>query len=406
MLVLSSLKKLLVLFQYPRFPPTLQGGDNVGTLKVRMSPDLVGCQIYYPIKKKFGRNSGDGEQQKDYVHEPYFREKAVKGMSNYTRTTEGLLDFLSAQKSPYPYGTDIDGSESSYPIILFSHGIAGCMEMYSQLCSNIASHGYIVFALEHEDGSGCYAGTVDGKSIYYKQPDDTPYSREKVLQFRGPMLTQRTQEVERMMKYILDETASSKKEDDNSNNNNNEENNVILLKNILAAAKIEDGFSLVGHSFGAATMTLVAQRKSFPINSVSMLDPWCFSLTDSNLNEGITNIPLLTILSDAWTRSKELPQVITLLENSSCNNNCWWIPGTVHQSFADSANWFPSFLAHRMYMRGPSEPRHVTMSTVASMCVSHIQQKKWTADPTKEDLVQQYDIAHTKAESATPVLKE
>ena len=40
--------------------------------------------------------------------------------------------------------------DGKWPLVLFSHGLGGCEEMYSQLCSFIASYGYIVVAVEHE----------------------------------------------------------------------------------------------------------------------------------------------------------------------------------------------------------------------------------------------------------------
>lgn len=41
-----------------------------------------------------------------------------------------------------------------YPIMLFSHGLAGSRRMYSVFCGEMASRGYIVAAIESRDGSG------------------------------------------------------------------------------------------------------------------------------------------------------------------------------------------------------------------------------------------------------------
>ena len=100
---------------------------------------------------------------------------------------------LSEKGHPCPVGAEV--LDDSFPVVVFSHGLGGCMEMYSQLCTNMASHGFVVFALEHQDGSGCFAETANGERIYYKRPDNTLYSREKVLNFFGTMLEQRVKEV-------------------------------------------------------------------------------------------------------------------------------------------------------------------------------------------------------------------
>ncbi len=41
-----------------------------------------------------------------------------------------------------------------WPVVIFSHGLAGSRLTYSQYCGELASHGVIVAAVEHRDGSG------------------------------------------------------------------------------------------------------------------------------------------------------------------------------------------------------------------------------------------------------------
>lgn len=45
----------------------------------------------------------------------------------------------------------------SFPALVFSHGLGGSFFSYSAICCDIASHGYIVAAPEHKDGSACLA---------------------------------------------------------------------------------------------------------------------------------------------------------------------------------------------------------------------------------------------------------
>lgn len=45
-------------------------------------------------------------------------------------------------------------TDKPYPLLIFSHGLAGTRHTYSQYCAALASEGYVVLAVEHRDGSG------------------------------------------------------------------------------------------------------------------------------------------------------------------------------------------------------------------------------------------------------------
>jgi len=58
---------------------------------------------------------------------------------------------LTGQNIPALYGAPVETS-TPLPVIVFSHGVAGMRTTYSAVCCDLASHGYLVAAIEHRYG--------------------------------------------------------------------------------------------------------------------------------------------------------------------------------------------------------------------------------------------------------------
>jgi pimeloyl-ACP methyl ester carboxylesterase len=357
MLVASLLRKVLWVFRYPSFDAGL-GPHKVGAIQTRIS-GATACQIHYPTDDEESSSSSSKG-----LFTPYFRPKAVEGLANYSRTPAEILDFLSKRQHP----CRIDAApiaDQRFPIVVFSHGLGGCMEMYTELCQQIASYGFWVVAMEHEDGSGCYAENRKGEPIYYERPDDSPYSRQKVVNFRRSFLQQRVEETTKVLEYIFKTT-----EDDDP-----------LVQNVLQAADRTKGISLLGHSFGGASMVLTAAqmhlaKSTISISSLNLLDCWAFSLEEEVLEAGIPDtLPTLSVLSEAWLTNPETAQVQQLLQHSSEQQlvTSLYAPNSLHVSFSDPVNWLPGFMLRKLRMRGKKEKGHETIRSVAKACVQHMQ---------------------------------
>ena len=54
-------------------------------------------------------------------------------------------------------------NRGKWPLVIFSHGVGCSRLMYSQICGELASRGYVVAALEHRDGTSPSSKITDDK---------------------------------------------------------------------------------------------------------------------------------------------------------------------------------------------------------------------------------------------------
>ena len=168
MRLLSSVtKKALLAFGYPRLnidPTTTIDINNnskntaslynVGATKIRMSTDLPACQLFYPAADDDLKKKKKNENKNKFI--PYFRKEAVTGLIDYLNGFgDGLLQMLEEKSHPCqkyydcnPIMTTMNrnnennddesnNTNNKFPLLLFSHGLGGNMELYTELCGII-----------------------------------------------------------------------------------------------------------------------------------------------------------------------------------------------------------------------------------------------------------------------------
>lgn len=81
---------------------------------------------------------------------PYFYStQLVKAFAGFYNLPDFAFDHLNLVKTNSKEGLHVSDAEVPYPVILFSHGAGTTMEVHVAQYEDLASHGYVVVAIDH-----------------------------------------------------------------------------------------------------------------------------------------------------------------------------------------------------------------------------------------------------------------
>lgn len=168
---------------------------------------------------------------------------------------------------PAATATPLLSSPLRFQVLLFSHGLVGSTAGYSSTCIEAASHGFIVIAPEHTDGSAIisYVGSDRQRLRYTYYSADTHRMTEG--QFRKNQIQVRIDDLSSLIEqlHLL---------------HSGEAQLIPLATNApppdLTGRLSLDTLLLAGHSFGAATVLQFANHVSS--THILLLDPWLLPL--------------------------------------------------------------------------------------------------------------------------------
>lgn len=201
------------------------------------------------------------------------------GLSKYLGTPwlmgKILSFFFGSVTTPANWNSPLRTGEK-YPLIVFSHGLGAFRTIYSAIGIDLASHGFIVAAIEHRDGSASAtyyfkdqsAAEIGNKSWSYLQ-ELKPGDEE--IHVRNEQVQKRAKECSQALNLILDIDHGRP-----IKNVLDLEFDVEQLKDSIDRDKI----AVIGHSFGGATV-LQALSEDQRFRCGIALDAWMLPLDDA-----------------------------------------------------------------------------------------------------------------------------
>ena len=157
----------LVLFFSPSNNVPIKGNHDPGYKEVIIGAkgdnNIISLSVFYPIKKRIGLQVGKNKPNK-----PFWAPdgpNTVKGMFNKAIFSSSIFSFLRYAEIDADKDAELDSSlqNKKLPIMIFSHGVRGHRNIASGLCREFASQGFVVYSLEHNDGTA--ASSFDDKKL-------------------------------------------------------------------------------------------------------------------------------------------------------------------------------------------------------------------------------------------------
>jgi dienelactone hydrolase len=252
--------------------------------------------------------------------------------------------------------------DGSRPLVVYSHGWRGFRSVHSTLLESLASHGYVVVALDHTHGS---LATVfpDGR-VTPLDPDALPDDGTS---------TERDDAGERLVAtFAADLTSLLERLDE-------------ILPADVAASVDRDRVALLGHSTGGGAAVLACSRTP-SCAAVVGFDPWVEPIPDDLVGTGI-EVPLLSLRSEEWVGGANDKRLRRLHASTDAPEGRVAMDGVTHRDFTllpllsplaarvgfsgetpgvvthdIVEDWTLRFLDHHLRDRGPdplaSPPRH------------------------------------------------
>ncbi|XP_062996167.1 platelet-activating factor acetylhydrolase 2, cytoplasmic [Elgaria multicarinata webbii] len=277
---------------------------------------------------------------------------------------------------PVSWDAPFRPSGHKYPLIIFSHGLGAFRTVYSAICIEMASRGFLVMALEHRDhsASATYFCKLEPEApdfpesqvqeewlAYRGVPKD-----QKEFRFRNPQLHQRANECIRGLKFIRSINGGKA-----ATNLLRTDFDLSALKDNVDLTKV----AVMGHSFGGAT-AILALVKEAQFKCAVALDAWMFPLENS-LYPKVTK-PVLFVNTEEFQTEESVAKMKKIATTSN-ESKIITILGTVHQSQTDFT-FLAGNLVNRVFKtRGtidPYEGLDLTNQAALAFLQKHLQLKE------------------------------
>jgi len=312
-LVLSFLLvAVFPVYQVPETTGTFEVGTKTYELQDESREELYSnevdirrfiVQTHYPI------DTSTGYQKAKWIEDG-------RDVSRALAEDNGLpffvLDHIVEIDSNSYLDAPLSEASSTYPVVVISHGWRGFRNLHTDLAEELASHGFVVFSIDHTYGS---VATVFEEETVYLNLDALPETntRQAFLEHANRLVNTYASDVVSTLDFL-------------------EELNVGERDSVFDGRLDLDRIGLMGHSTGGGADVQVALEDE-RVRSVLGLDAWVEPLDDETIALGL-DVPSLFLRSGTWEEGDNNPPLYEIINESSTLSKLYQIDGTTHFDFA------------------------------------------------------------------------
>ncbi|XP_071432734.1 platelet-activating factor acetylhydrolase 2, cytoplasmic isoform X3 [Pithys albifrons albifrons] len=292
--------------------PQGKGPHHVGCTDVMVGHTRQGLflRLFYPSLPRAGAT------------EPLWipRSEYCAGLADSAlrrRWCSALLSIaIGSCRVPVSWNGPFKPHSSGYPLIIFSHGLGAFRTLYSSICTELASWGFVVAALEHRDHSAAttYFCTAEAGREEWIPFQQVPQG-QKEFYFRNKQVHQRAEECVQALWLFKDITSGK-----SVPNILHQDLDLSMLKGNIDLTKV----AVMGHSFGGVTAVL-ALVKEPSFRCAVALDAWMFPLENMLYPE--VPKPVLFINTEKFQTPESVAKMKRLSSRNSQTKIITVLPG-------------------------------------------------------------------------------
>ncbi|MDD4238473.1 MAG: acetylxylan esterase [Desulfotomaculaceae bacterium] len=226
-----------------------------------------------------------------------------------------------------------DNSDGTYPLIVFSHGGLGIKSSNESLYNELASHGYVVFSIDHtyqcfyttdEDGDTTLIDLGYMQELFNEDPQSDIH---KSYEYYQKWMKIRTDDINFVIDYIITQAKN---------------NNADMAYKLVDITKI----GVMGHSLGGSGALGIGRIRD-DVNAVIALEsPFMYDIEGIEdgrfvFTDEIYPVPVLNVYSDSsWGILAQRPQYAanySMLSDTNATTFNVYISGVGHLALTDFA---------------------------------------------------------------------